>query len=150
MVQISQNISLVHGNYLQAKVPKGASLIYCPRTHAAFGHAPHPFRRFLAQGLNVALGTDSLASNADLNLLAEMRFLHKKNPDVPGATILNMATSNGALALGWAEETGSLTPGKSADFVVLSLLDEEPTDPHKLVLESELPVKEVYFQGKAI
>ena len=56
--------------------PRNGTIVYCPRTHAAFGHPPHPFREFLARGVRVALGTDSLASNPDLDLLAEARFVH--------------------------------------------------------------------------
>jgi cytosine/adenosine deaminase-related metal-dependent hydrolase len=141
---------LVHGNYLHpaATIPANASLVYCPRTHAAFGHPPHPFRDFLARGVRVALGTDGLASNPDLDLLAEARFLHREYPDVSGAGLLRMATLSGAEALGWADETGSLTPGKSADLVVLPLPPREDADPHRLVLASDLPVKCVLFRGR--
>jgi cytosine/adenosine deaminase-related metal-dependent hydrolase len=137
-----------YGTLVQCLIPKGASIVYCPRTHAAFGHPPHPFRDFLARGVRVALGTDSLASNPDLDLLAEARFLHARYPDVPGATLLRMATLSGAEALGWADETGSLTPGKSAELVVLPLPDVERPDPHELVLASALPVRAVLFCGK--
>ncbi len=139
----------VHCNYLPpaAGLPLGSTIIYCPRTHAAFGHPPHPFRDFLARGIRVALGTDSLASNPDLDVLAEARFIHQKYPDVPGATVLRMATLSGAEALGWQTETGSLEPGKSADLIVLPLPNEENDDPHRLVLESALPVQKVLWRG---
>jgi cytosine/adenosine deaminase-related metal-dependent hydrolase len=140
----------VHANYLApywTGPSGGRRFVYCPRTHAAFGHPPHPFREFLARGVRVALGTDSLASNPDLDVLAEARFVHRKHPDVPGATLLRMATLSGAEALGWADETGSLTPGKSADLVVLPLPDEDAADPYELVLGSDLPVREVLFRG---
>lgn len=139
-----------HGNYLspeQKQIPAHGSIIYCPRTHAAFGHPPHPFREFLARGVRVALGTDSLASNPDLDILAEARFVHGKHADVPGATLLRMITLSGAEALGWADETGSLTPGKSADLVVLPLPEEERSDPHVLLLESDRPVARTLFRG---
>jgi cytosine/adenosine deaminase-related metal-dependent hydrolase len=137
---------LVHGNYLppSTRIPRHATVVYCPRTHAYFGHEPHPFRDFLARGVRVALGTDSLASNPDLDLLAEARFLHACYPDVPGATLLHMATLAGAEALGLDEVTGSLQPGKSADLVVLPLEEgvAQSGDPHSLVLGSErLPVR---------
>ncbi len=85
----------IHGNYLHPDVyiPSNGSIIYCPRTHAAFGHSPHPYREFLARGVRVALGTDSLASNPDLDLFAEARFLRKCHPDVNGDTLLRMATT---------------------------------------------------------
>src|SRR5213079_2478765 len=71
---------IVHGNYLpsSAPLPSYRTLVYCPRTHAAFGHPPHPFREFLARGKRVALGTDSLASNPDLSVLAEARFVRSR------------------------------------------------------------------------
>jgi cytosine/adenosine deaminase-related metal-dependent hydrolase len=139
-----------HGNYLPptAVVPQSGTLIYCPRTHAAFGHPPHPFREFLARGVRIAVGTDSLASNPDLDVLAEIRFLHQRHPDVPGATLLRMATLSGAEALGWDDETGSLAPGKSADLVVAPLPPRDDADPHRLVLASDRPVARVLFRGR--
>jgi cytosine/adenosine deaminase-related metal-dependent hydrolase len=140
---------IAHGNYLppSSATSAGASIVYCPRTHAAFGHPPHPFREFLKRGIRVALGTDSLASNPDLDLLAEMRFLHARHSDVPGGQVLRMGTLSGAEALGWGDETGSLTPGKSADLVVLPLAAAVATDPHWLVLESDLQVSKVVYRG---
>jgi cytosine/adenosine deaminase-related metal-dependent hydrolase len=139
-----------HCNYLRPDepIPPNGSIVYCPRTHAAFGHPPHPFRDFLARGVRVALGTDSLASNPDLNLLEEASFLHRRYPDVPGAAVLRMATLSGAEALGWADETGSLEPGKSADLVVLPLPDADSADPHQLVLESASAVARVLWRGQ--
>ncbi len=88
---------LIHGNYLDpAAVPTTATVVYCPRTHAHFAHAPHPYRQLLERGVRVALGTDSRASSPDLNLLAEMRFLHQLDLNLDGATLLRMATLHGA------------------------------------------------------
>jgi cytosine/adenosine deaminase-related metal-dependent hydrolase len=143
-------VLIVHGNYLppDATLPAGGTVVYCPRTHAAFGHAPHPFRLFLARGVRVALGTDSLASNPDLSVLNEARFLHKHHPDVPGSVLLRMATLAGAEALGLHHETGSLTPGKSADLVIVPLPPDDVADPHELVFGSDLPVQAVLFRGR--
>ncbi len=128
-----------HANYLPTDVPINphASIVYCPRTHAAFGHPPHPFRDFLARGVRVCLGTDSLASNPDLDILAEARYVHAMYPDFPGEQLLKMVTLSGAEALGWADECGSLEPGKSADLVAVPLPDVEG-DPHELLF-SETP-----------
>jgi cytosine/adenosine deaminase-related metal-dependent hydrolase len=146
---------LVHGNYLppDAPVPDNGSIVFCPRTHAAFGHSPHPFREFLRRGIRVALGTDSLASNPDLDLLAEARFLHRCHPTVPGDIVLRMATLSGAEALGWGDETGSLEVGKSADLVVVPLgepgtIGPGRVDPHRLLLESDAPVARVLCRGR--
>jgi aminodeoxyfutalosine deaminase len=139
----------VHCNYLapSARIPRGSVIIYCPRTHAAFGHPPHPFREFLRRGVRVALGTDSLASNPDLSILAEMRFIHQRYPDFPGDLLLRMGTLSGAEALGWADETGSLTPGKSADLAVVPL-PHDKGDPHHLLLASSRAVARTMFRGQ--
>jgi cytosine/adenosine deaminase-related metal-dependent hydrolase len=140
----------VHGNYLapSARIPRSSTIVYCPRTHAAFGHAPHPFRAFLERGIRVALGTDSLASNPDLSVLSEVRFLHQRHLDVPGDVLLRMATLAGAEALGWADETGSLEPGKSADLVVVPLARGENHDPYERLFDSDLPAERVLCRGQ--
>ena len=141
--------AFVHGNYLREEsIPDNGSIVYCPRTHAAFGHAPHPFRQLLRRGVRVCLGTDSLASNPDLDLLAEARFLLQKHPDTPGEVVLHMATLSGAQTLGWADETGSLEAGKSADLVVVPLDGARAQDPHQLVFASSAPVARVLYRGR--
>jgi aminodeoxyfutalosine deaminase len=146
----ARTVLYIHGNFLRPEtpIPPHGAIVYCPRTHAAFGHPPHPFREFLKRGVRVALGTDSLASNPDLDILAEARFIAARHPDLPGGTLLRMLTLSGAEALGWADVTGSLTPGKSADLVVLPLPDRDDADPHRLVFESSLPVQRVMFRGQ--
>ncbi|MCA9111258.1 MAG: amidohydrolase family protein [Planctomycetaceae bacterium] len=121
---------VVHGNYLNieeieflATQPQ-MTVVYCPRTHHFFGHRNHPWRRMLESGVNVALGTDSRASNPDLNLWAELRFLAERHPEVPQSTLLELATVNGARALGVSDETGTLTAGKQADLAVVRLTDQ--------------------------
>jgi cytosine/adenosine deaminase-related metal-dependent hydrolase len=142
----------VHANYLvpTAPIPRNGTVVYCPRTHAAFGHPPHPLPHFLQTGTRVALGTDSLASNPDLDLLAEVRFAAERHPNVPGSDFLRMATLSGAEALGWQEQTGSLTPGKSADLVVVALPDSEDADPYRLVLDAETHVQIVVCRGRMV
>ena len=95
------------------------SLVYCPRTHAYFEHPPYPLAESVAAGVRVALGTDSRASNPDLSLLAEMRYVANSHPDVPAETILRMGTRAGAEALGRDAECGSITPGKLANLVAI-------------------------------
>lgn len=137
----------VHGNYLDPETPftPQQSLVVCPRTHHSFGHPRHPFP---ALRVRVALGTDSLASNPDLDILAEARFLRRHYPEVEPAMLLRMLTLNGAEALGFGAITGSLTVGKSADLVVLPLPETTPADPHDLILDSTLSVQAVLFRGE--
>lgn len=139
----------VHGNYLgPAEVPAGSAVVFCPRTHAAFGHAGHPFGELAARGVCVALGTDSLASSPDLSVLAEARFLRRRFPAASGELVLRMATLSGAEALGWADETGSLTGGKSADLVVLDLADSQPADPHELLFDFPVGQRNFLLRGR--
>lgn len=120
---------VIHGNYLTlddlavlARNPH-MTLIYCPRTHAAFGHRPHPWLDLLALGGSVAVGTDSRASNPDLSLWRELQFLAETYADVSRFTVLKLGTLNGARALGRAAHCGSLTVGKRADVAVVRLDD---------------------------
>ncbi len=113
---------LAHVNYcedeeLELLAMGKASVVYCPRTHAYFGHPPHRWREMLASGINVAVGTDSCASSPDLNLLDDLRLLHRIAPEVAVETLFEMATVNAAKAIGMSSQVGSLSIGKKADFV---------------------------------
>jgi 5-methylthioadenosine/S-adenosylhomocysteine deaminase len=79
-------------------------------------------------GINVGLGTDGAASNNRLDMFGEMRLaalLAKGSSGdasaLPAREALRMATLNGAIALGLGHEIGSITPGKAADLVAVSL-----------------------------
>ena len=101
---------VAHGNYfdpdefwqLRPEAAPGGQRVavaYCPRTHARFGHAPHPYRAMLERGIVVCLGTDSLASSPTLGVLDEVRFLHRVDESAGGELLLTMATLFGAWAL---------------------------------------------------
>lgn len=131
----------IHGNYLDeeeigfvAGCPN-LSVIYCPRTHAYFRHDPHPWRRLLERGINVALGTDSRASNPDLSLWNELLFLRRLAPDLGPALLLELGTSSGARALGVLDETGTIEPGKTADLAIVELPPRDSTDPYALMFD---------------
>lgn len=122
---------LAHVNYCDDReldlLARGrASVVYCPRTHAYFGHPPHRWREMIARGINVALGTDSCASSPDLNLVDELRLLHQIASDVPADQLWKLATLHGAAALEWSHEIGTLTPGKSADCVIFPANGPDP------------------------
>ena len=123
---LTRRTLLAHANYvsdrdIEAIAASGASVAFCPRTHHAFGHKPHRFREMLAAGINVCIGTDSLASNPSLSILDELRSLHRTHPDVPVETVLAMGTLNGNVALGRSGATGSLRAGSIADLAVIGL-----------------------------
>lgn len=94
-------------------------IAHCPRSHTFLGHAPFAWKKLRALGFNICLGTDSLASNSSLSLFSEMREFQRKEPEASSRAILEMATVNGARALGQAEALGRIAPGFSADLIAI-------------------------------
>lgn len=113
----------------------GASVVHCPESNLKLASGFCPVAKLHQAGVNVALGTDGAASNNDLDMFSEMRTaaLLAKGVSgdaaaIPAATALRMATLNGAIALGIADETGSLEVGKAADITAIdfSTLESQP------------------------
>jgi cytosine/adenosine deaminase-related metal-dependent hydrolase len=145
-------VLLAHVNYCDDSeldlLSRGvASVAYCPRTHAYFGHPPHRWREMLAQGVNVCVGSDSRASSPDLNLVDDLRLMHRLAPEVPPATLWEMATLRGARALGMSVGWGTLTPGKFADCVALPATTE---DPLREILEGSVLPLAVWADGREV
>lgn len=107
---------VIHGNYLSdeelhflAQHPH-MTLVYCPRTHAAFEHDEHPWRRAKELGIRVAIGTDSRASNPSLSLFEELQFLAARYPNYSHVELLKMGSTEGRQALlGEVPESACLT-----------------------------------------
>ncbi|MCF8031813.1 MAG: amidohydrolase family protein [Desulfarculaceae bacterium] len=123
---------LVHGVQLTSAEAKriaraGASLCVCPRSNLGLTKAIAPVEELLAVGVNLALGTDSLASAPDLSLWAEMTALAQAKPNLAPEAILTMATQGGASALGQAGSFGVLAPGAAGPlaFAPLSELGQD-------------------------
>ena len=102
---------------LMTRSAKKFSIVHCPRSHDYFGHSPFQFHKLRDPGFNVCLGTDSLASNDDLSLFAEMRAFQKNFPDVSPEEILKMVTINGSRALRCEKSLGQIRDGSSADLI---------------------------------
>jgi cytosine/adenosine deaminase-related metal-dependent hydrolase len=103
-----------------------AHVVHCPRSHAYFRHAPFPFAELHDAGVNLCLGTDSLASigkdgrrKPELDLFAELRAFAAHQPGLAPEEFLDLVTRNGAAALGQAGLLGELTPRAHADLIVL-------------------------------
>ena len=96
-------------------------LVHCPRSHEYFGHSPFQFPRLRGLGFNVCLGTDSLASNEDLSLFAEMRAFQKEFPNVSPEEILGMVTVKPAHGLRHENALGKIRAGFIADIIALPL-----------------------------
>jgi cytosine/adenosine deaminase-related metal-dependent hydrolase len=95
----------------------GSTIVTCPRSNVWTGAGEPPVERFYASGIRVAIGTDSLASVADLNLFAELAAVRRLAPRVPAHELLASATIHGAKALGFGGELGSIEAGKRAQLI---------------------------------
>ncbi len=128
---VNNRTLLIHCNYVSDEEvamiqSSGASIAFCPGSHHFFGHTNHPVRRFLDTGINVGIGTDSLASNDTLSVLDELKFLSMNHPISP-QTLICMATVNGAKAIGLESQVGQLREGFEADICGVGL-PEQPAD----------------------
>lgn len=155
MTQLSEEeISLAANN--------GVNIIHCPESNMKLASGICPAQALLDRNINVALGTDSVSSNNDLNMLGEMRsaaLLSKiDNGDASSLnarTALRMATINGAKALGIENETGSVEIGKTADMLAIDLnrLETQPVyDPVAQLVYSagREQVRHVWVAGKQL
>lgn len=141
----------IHANYLSPRpLPASHTLVYCPRTHAAFGHPPYPMPEWRGTGVRLCLATDSRASNPDLDLLAEARYVHRHYPDLPPDEVLAMITREAAAALGSQAQLGTLSPGKAADMIIFPWPSGIPerTDPCLALLESAVSAAGVMIGGQ--
>jgi len=146
---------IAHGNYVDVDeidllCATGTSVAYCPRTHSYFGHPPHPVLELMGGGVNVCVGTDSLASNPSLSVLEELVHIRNEHAELPPDVILAMGTLNGARALGLAHEIGSLEPGKQADLAVFRCADDVTDHPEQAVMSAETALDRLYIAAKRI
>jgi len=128
---LSGSLLAAHVNYLAKGDAtllgkRKVHVVHCPRCHYYFHHDQFRLRRLARAGVNVCLGTDSLASvykphrqSVELNLFEEMRALAKKEPSLSARKIVQMVTLNGARALGMRGQIGELAEGCMADLVAL-------------------------------
>ena len=156
---LGENLVAVHANLLArgdaALLGKhSVHVVHCPRSHDYFCHPPFPRRRLARAGVNLCLGTDSLATvrktrrqNPELDLFEEMRALAASDPGLSPAEIVRMATVNGARALGLAGQIGELSEKALADLIVIPAR-VGATDACPAVLAHSGPVTAVMIDGK--
>ncbi len=137
-------------------------VVHCPESNLKLASGICPVTGLAQAGVNIALGTDSAASNNDLDLLGEMRtaaLLAKVDASdaaaLPAFQALELATINGARALGLEDSLGSLEPGKLADVVAvdMSALRLQPIyNPLSQLVFNQLSdrVSHVWVGGKAL
>jgi 5-methylthioadenosine/S-adenosylhomocysteine deaminase len=141
---------------------KKVNIIHCPESNLKLASGFCPVNKLIGAGINVALGTDSNASNNDLDMLGEIRtasLLAKgvsgDARSIPAYQAIRMATLNGAVALGMDNITGSLEIGKAADVVAIKL-DAIETSPlynpvsHLVYCANRSQVTEVWVAGRQL
>ena len=116
---------LAHCNYLtdtdiQTLAASNASVAFCPRAHRYFQHTSHPISRLIKAGVNVTIGTDSLASNWSLSMLDELKYLASTQDSLSPETIIGLVTINGARALS-LNRVGKLEKGWCADVIGIAV-----------------------------
>ncbi len=141
---------------------QGVHIVHCPESNLKLASGFCPVSELLRLGLNVALGTDGAASNNDLDMLGEMRTaallakgISANSSALPAYQALEMATINGAKALGIDDVTGSLTRGKAADIIAINLdsIETQPLyDPisHIVYSANRNQVSDVWVAGKQL
>jgi len=125
----------------------GCSVAYCPRSNAFFRRPVDTLYLLRDAGVNVALGTDSLASNDSLSMLDEMRFVHHRHPGLGWEAIVEMATVNVARALG-IEHGGELAVGGPANITAVRPAPAD--DPGERILGSGSSVIFTMHKGRKL
>ncbi len=132
------NAVIIHGaKVLPSDVPalarRAKGVVLCPRSNEYLENGKAPAWRFERAGVPLALGTDSLASNQDLDLFEEARALHAIEPRFDAHRLIEMITLGGARVLDMADEFGELAPGKQADLAIYRVPPTE--DPYTALFD---------------
>jgi len=137
---LTPNLLAVHMTQLEEKeiadiAEYGVQLVHCPESNLKLASGFCPVHQLTQSGVNVALGTDGAASNNDLDMVSEMRTaallakaIAADASALDAMQAIQMATLNGAKALGLDGQIGSLLPGKSADIIAVDF-DSIETQP---------------------
>ena len=127
-----EHILLVHNVCLKQddidaakKVMKNIYWAVCPLSNIFIHNALPPIPLMRENGLDIAVGTDSLSSNDDLSMIGEIACLHHNFPEVPMNEIFTWASLNGARFLSKEESLGSLAVGKRPGIVLVTDMDAE-------------------------
>jgi aminodeoxyfutalosine deaminase len=123
---LSGRVIAVHGVHmtpadLDLLAARGTTLVTCPRSNEYTGAGRPPIEAFYNSGVRVAVGTDSLASTPDLNVFAELSTMRRIAPAVPASVLLDSATRQGARALAFDGEYGTIEAGKRARLLAVDV-----------------------------
>jgi 5-methylthioadenosine/S-adenosylhomocysteine deaminase len=127
----------------------GAAIAHCPRANRRHGHGAAPLARFLAAGLRVGLGTDSVASVSPLDLFAEAREARRLG-GLDASEALALCTVGGATALGLEREIGTLTAGKRADITVIDCATDATGPADAVLVAGRGGVRATFLGGREV
>ena len=119
---------------LRVVAAANAKVVLCPRSNLHIEVKLPPLVAILEVGIKPALGTDSLASCPSLDVLEDARALAERFSSVPARTLIAMATSYGADALGFSRTLGTLAPGKAPGVLAFPHGANAPADPERFLL----------------
>ncbi|KAG3034845.1 hypothetical protein JG687_00001426 [Phytophthora cactorum] len=140
----------------------GAHVVHCPSSNLKLASGIARVTEMLRRGVNVTLGTDGAASNNSLDMLGEMKLAallakaeSRNSTSVSAAEALQMATLNGARALGLEHEIGSIEVGKHADLIALEydsieMLPMYNAVSHMVYVAGREHVSDVWINGKQV
>ena len=130
LISNRQEVLLVHNTctnlkdiYFVKRFDRKINWCFCPNANLYIEGKLPKVDLFVDEGFNITLGTDSLASNAKLCILSEMRTIQQHFPAVSTAKLLEWATINGAKFLGISDDYGSLEAGKKPGLNLITGLD---------------------------
>jgi cytosine/adenosine deaminase-related metal-dependent hydrolase len=138
MAFLDDRVLVVHGvhfssNELTRLSAMGCTLVTCPRGNIRTGAGTPPIEEFFDAGIRVGVGTDSLASVPDLNLFSELEEMRRLAPALPARAILESATINGARALGFDADFGTIDSGKRDALITVQIDGYVPSIEEHLV-----------------
>jgi len=162
---LSPNLIAVHMTQLQQQeiellAENGVHIVHCPQSNLKLASGFCPVDQLQNAGVNVALGTDGAASNNDLDMGNEMqtaallaKAVSGNAGSLPASKALEMATINGARALGLDHLIGSLLPGKSADIIAIDMntIETQPLynlDSQLVYANSRDKITDVWVNGQ--
>ena len=129
----------------------GASVAHCPLSNRAHGHGEAPLHQLLDAGIRVGVGTDSVVSVGQLDMMAEARAARALSPALDAHAALELCTLGGARALGLDSQLGSLEAGKWGDCAVVRLQSTDVLDPAEAVLATQpADVVRTYLGGREV
>jgi aminodeoxyfutalosine deaminase len=125
---LDRSVLAVHGVQfdgadLSTLATRGTTIVSCPRSNEYVGVGSPPLAAFYAMDVDVAFGTDSLASAPDLSVFAELAEARRLAPRVPARRLLESATRIGARALGFERDLGTIESGKRASLIAVRVPD---------------------------